>query len=368
MSDEATEPATEQPPERPDDEEEGEDDLADAGYAQIGFNSGAESEEEDDNDDDDAEAPERTGHSEELETGALDDRVRAGDDASAAAQPEAAAQGWVQFDEAEAAPPPPGGAATATPIVLRGAMDTELPSPQEPPRAAASTTTAATAPTVAAPPGENWTQGGFEGGFEDDDWADAAESFVAASSGGCGSKGGGVPAPQAGAAWEADFEEPVTCDTPPLPEEQVELIKQAMAALDIAPPPWVRRMQQLQKVQQMQAALQQTMPAEAAADGDGGVPAAAAAAAAPQFRPDEAWVQQMQQHAGVMPGARLLSTATIAAASPFAPADGGVPGSGAPTSLSGVPVGPKRVSAKQLAAERRKEREERKKRAAADGR
>ena len=144
MSDEATEPATEQPPERPDDEEEGEDDLADAGYAQIGFNSGAESEEEEEDDDEDAEAPERTGHSEELETGALDDRVRAGDDASAAAQPEAAAQGWVQFDEAEAAPPPPGGAATATPIVLRGAMDTELPSRQEPPRATTSKSSRAT--------------------------------------------------------------------------------------------------------------------------------------------------------------------------------------------------------------------------------
>ena len=79
----ATEPTTEppEPPERPDDEEEGEDDLADAGYAQIGFNSGAESEEEDDDDDEDAEAPERTGHSEELETGALDDRIRVGDDA-----------------------------------------------------------------------------------------------------------------------------------------------------------------------------------------------------------------------------------------------------------------------------------------------
>lgn len=358
----ATEPSTEppEPPERPDDEEEGEDDLAAAGYAQIGFNSGAESEEDDeDEDDEDAEAPERTGHSEELETGALDDRVRASEDASAAAQPEAAAQGWVQFgaEDDTPPPPPPGGAATATPIVLRGAMDHELASRQEPPRDVPSTTTVAAAPAAGAPTEDGWTQGGFEGGFEDDDWAAAAESFVAASSG-VGS-GGGAPAPQGGAAWEADFEEPVTCDTPPLPEEQVELIKQTMAALDIAPPPWVRRMQQLQKVQQMQAALQQALPA-AAADGD--VPAA------PQFRPDEAWVQQMQQHAGAMPGARLLSAATIAAASPFSPAEGGPGAGGAPTSLSGVPVGPKRVSAKQLAAERRKEREERKKRAGAAGR
>ena len=141
------------------------------------------------------------------------------------------------------------------------------------------------------------------------------------------------------AAAAAAASQAVTKDTPPLGQEAVDLIKRAMAEVQITPPPWVRRMQQLQKVQQMQAQMQQAA---------GGPPLEVEAPPA-----QEEWPQQVQHLAAMVPGAAMT------AALPLLP-----PVANAPSSISGVCV-TRRVTAKQLAVERREWRAQRKRDAAA---
>ena len=62
----------------------------------------------------------------------------------------------------------------------------------------------------------------------------------------------------------------------------------------------------------------------------------------------------MHTLAAAMPGGHLLSPATIAGSSPFL-----APPAAPPSSITGVAV-PRRVTAKQLAAERRRLKEEKK--------
>ena len=113
-----------------------------------------------------------------------------------------------------------------------------------------------------------------------------------------------------------------------LDDESVALIKATMGALHIAPPPWVRKMQHVQRIQQ------QLGSSAAASTGDGDAEVGAL---------DSQWAAHVQQRTG--PGGVFLSDAAVAQASPMLamPAAAG---------LSGVSA-PKRVTAKQLAAERR---------------
>lgn len=170
----------------------------------------------------------------------------------------------------------------------------------------------------------------------------------------------------------------------PLAASDVALIKETMAALTIIPPPWIRKMEQLRAVQQAQAAF---------AAGVGGSAAAAACAAsveggAPGMAGVDVshhWEVQVSARAGqLLPDAKhLLTGDTIANASPFLPVGSGgrtdaeergarsagagggdVPG--AHTQFMAVPVARKKVTGRQLAAERRKDREERKRRQAAE--
>jgi hypothetical protein len=139
-----------------------------------------------------------------------------------------------------------------------------------------------------------------------------------------------------------DDERPVQ---PRLGEEEVALIKSTMASLTITPPPWVRKMQHVNRIQQV---LGQGGAASASDTPDEGVGGALASQ----------WATHVQQCAG--PGGTLLDSATVAKASPLL----AMPTTVGATNLSGV-AAPKRVSARQLAAERRALRAERK--AASEG-
>ena len=119
----------------------------------------------------------------------------------------------------------------------------------------------------------------------------------------------------------------------PLEAAEISLIKSTMASLDITPPPWVRKMQHVERIKQMIAAGATDCSA------DGG-------AASSQLNAQ--WAAHVQQASG--PGGALISQEAMINASPLLamPAASG--------SISGVSA-PRRVSAKQLAAERRALRE-----------
>lgn len=158
-------------------------------------------------------------------------------------------------------------------------------------------------------------------GFEDNSFASLpAHAFAAYSSSAVPSSSGASEFGDFQAAdsgWVADFEEEAP-RMPPLEEEEVTLIKNTMASLNIRPPAWVQKMQQVQRIQ---AALGQE---------------------ADQEMLNEQWRLQVQQTAG--PSA--LSDAAVLQASPLL----AMPA--ASSSITGI-AGPKRVTAKQLAAERR---------------
>ena len=120
--------------------------------------------------------------------------------------------------------------------------------------------------------------------------------------------------------------------------DRVDLIKSTMASLQIKPPPWVRKMQQVQRIQQLMA-----HGAPATSSGDGGEGEASSGLSAQ-------WAAHVQHSAG--PGGLLLTPDAVANASPLL-AMPAASTSAAASSLSGVSGAPKRVSAKQLAAERR---------------
>ena len=204
---------------------------------------------------------------------------------------------------------------------------------------ATDSASAAGAAAGAAASEEGWTE--FAAcGFDDDAWAE----------------GFSVTDGQAG--WVADFDVPEEAEA--MPDAEVDLIKETMATLEITPPPWVRKMQQMARIQAMQQAAQHAaqlgggggeavaqltgVEGDAAAQLSGG----GAAPTALPIAPAQHWAEQMQQRA---PHAHLLSTATISAASPL-------PAALAPSatrSLSGV-AGARRVTSRQLADERRKMR------------
>ena len=156
-------------------------------------------------------------------------------------------------------------------------------------------------------------------GFDDNSFATlpahAFEASLPSSSG--ASEFGDFQDGESTCAWAADFEEEPP-RLPPLEEEEVTLIKETMKSLNIRPPAWVQRMQQVQRIQ------------------------AALGKDADQASLNEAWRLQVQQTAG--PG--VLPEATVLQASPLL----AMPA--AASSIGGV-AGPKRVTAKQLAAERR---------------
>lgn len=300
-------------------EDHDDDSAEDAGYSQIGLMSEGEDSEEDDEaeeDVDEAEVRERTGRSrEEVETGDHCEGAEPPAEGSAA-EAEGAAS-WVGFSHERPA-------AERLPVLeLRGSMQ---------PRRGARP---AEAGAEAADNG--WTDGAFD--FDDAGWSAAAEASaaLAAEKAAAEAATAAVEAaefPSVAAASQAE-----TKDTPPLGQEAVDLIKRAMAEVQITPPPWVRRMQQLQKVQQLQAQVQQAA---------GGAPLEAEAAPA-----QRQWGEQVQHLASMVPAA------AIAAALPPAP-----PMPAAPSSISGVCV-TRRVTAKQLAVERRAWRAQRKRDAAA---
>lgn len=138
-----------------------------------------------------------------------------------------------------------------------------------------------------------------------------------------------------------------------LADTDVALIKKTMAALDIAPPPWIRQMVALKTAQLAQAQL-----------------AASRGEAPPELTNLSGhWQAHVAARAEqVLPEASVvLSSATLAAASPFLPgtAHAGAEGHGVSV-LGGLPLARKRVTAKQLAVERRREREEQQREAAAN--
>jgi len=146
--------------------------------------------------------------------------------------------------------------------------------------------------------GGGWTQGAFDGGFDDDPWPEGIDEQP----------------PGGEAEWVADF----GLDDAQLAPEEVATIKETMAALDIIPPPWVRKMQHAQRVQQMIGAGQGVAPP-----------------------------QQI-----CAPGGQLLPSHILADAAPRPGLPAGL------GELAGLGIGskPKRVSSRQLAAERRKGR------------
>lgn len=164
--------------------------------------------------------------------------------------------------------------------------------------------------------------GWLGGSFDDDGFSHlSAEAFV------------GVPSAAATCSdgWTADFEA-VPSVSKPLSDEEVRLIRGAMATLDIQPPPWVRKMQHMQRIQQT---LQQAEPS---------LPPEVAAAAAGMTNPEVAWVEHVQQR-----GCHALPVATLAHASPLGIQPAGLPGMGRPH---------RKLTGRQVVANRRKERED----------
>ena len=160
----------------------------------------------------------------------------------------------------------------------------------------------------------------------------------------------------------ADFGSFQSC-APPVPEppapapamaaSDVDVIKATMAALKIAPPPWVVKMQHIQRIRAMQ---EQLALSAAAAGADGAAaepPAAAAAALLPNM--EMQWEAEIRLRAP--DAAHLLSGGAIAGAVPTI--------GGTDASPFGLPQPKKKVTGKQLVTERRKQREDEKKRAAA---
>ncbi len=153
------------------------------------------------------------------------------------------------------------------------------------------------------------------GDFDDSAWVSAA---AAASS--------GVPAADGAVGGEddwADFEWAARgggpldapAESEPLAQEDVALIKEAMSTLEIAPPPWVRKMQHMQRIGEMQQAQKQGAE-----------------------QPEQRGAPPSQLVPGIV--ASLVPTASV------------------PTSISGVVAPRKKVTSKQLAAERRRAREQ----------
>ena len=305
--------------------EDNDDDDAeeDAGYSQIGYMSeGEDSEEEDE-----AEAREKTGRSrEEVETG--DHRARAAEGSAAEAE---GAASWVSFSHQRP------GAESLPVLELRGSMPPRRgarPAEAGAEEAGAEAGVEAGAEVGAEAGADGWTGGAFD--FDDAGWSAAAESSAERVAARAAAKAATAAVEAAQVPAAAPASQAVTKDTPPLGQEAVDLIKAAMAEVQITPPPWVRRMQQLQKVQQMQAQMQQAA---------GGAPLEAEA-----HPSQEQWPQQVQHLASMVDGG-LPSMAPPPAAN-------------TPSSISGVCV-TRRVTAKQLAVERREWRAQRKRDAAA---
>ncbi|KAL1526751.1 hypothetical protein AB1Y20_015447 [Prymnesium parvum] len=184
-----------------------------------------------------------------------------------------------------------------------------------------------------------WKEGkGVEGAADDEIW-----------------EGAPSPLEPHDAAWVAEFDPNLdgTSQRPPLPQEHVELIKATMATLQIAPPPWVRKMQQLQRIQLMQQQMQQLTAQEGQPAGPLVLPDGARASSLAVA--EQAWAQHLQQRT---PGGHLLSQETIADASPLAlPLDATTGALSTPVGLaSGMPGMRRKITSKQLAAERRKAR------------
>lgn len=103
-------------------------------------------------------------------------------------------------------------------------------------------------------------------------------------------------------SWSAQFDPDLdgTSKRSPLSEEHVDLIKATMATIQITPPPWVRKMQQLQRIQQMQMQMQEATCTEGAPKGPLVLPDGAKAVSLAVA--EEAWANHLQQR---MPGGDL---------------------------------------------------------------
>ena len=179
--------------------------------------------------------------------------------------------------------------------------------------------------------------GSFVGGFDNDGFTDLPpDAFSSTTS----TNFPETPAPRAAISGG------------PLSPDDVAIIRDTMAALDIRPPPWVQKMQQMQRIQ---LALQAAGPSAVPED------AAVAAANADPARMQEQWAAAARVAAG--PGSHLLPASTLASASPLLPASGGANAGGVPM-VPGLAPARKRVTGKQLAAERRRLREEQRAKAA----
>ena len=194
----------------------------------------------------------------------------------------------------------------------------------------------------------------IEGGFGDD-------GFGSATADDMGSFTSAADTLNEDSSFFADFGSFQSC-APPVPEppapapamaaSDVDVIKATMAALKIAPPPWVVKMQHIQRIRAMQEQLALSAAA-AGADGTAAPPAAAAAAMLPNM--EMQWEAEIRLRAP--DAAHLLSGGAIA---------GAVPTFGGPdASPFGLPQPKKKVTGKQVVAERRKQREDEKRRAAA---
>ena len=210
----------------------------------------------------------------------------------------------------------------------------------------------------------NWSQGTFD----DDGFADLpAEAFVSAPPATAGEN----------SDW-ANFDDvPVPPAATALSQDQVLLIKNTMAAVDITPPPWVRKMQQVQAIQMhLEQQQQHQVPSEASGSDP---PTAASLSGALTAE----WAHQLHSRLQAPGGGHRLPAATLVGSSPLlaTPTSGAASVSSLPVAAPAVPqhgltgafaaLGPlgsarkKKVTGKQLVAENRRLREEAKRAAAA---
>jgi hypothetical protein len=216
-----------------------------------------------------------------------------------------------------------------------------------------------------------WRQGTFDFDDTDDFSSLPPEAFIGAeyATAGAGADSGAGADAGSFADFAANFAEPPGGEfaapaqaasqasaAEPLSAEEVSLIRETMASLEITPPPWVRKMIMMQRINA-------TLAASTSDGGSGSETGGESGSSAPMLPtaggmiPDGLWEQQMAQR---MPTGVRLPSGTLAGSSPL---DAPLPMS---AGLSGVLAPPRRrVSARQLAAERRRLREEEKKRRAA---
>jgi len=227
-------------------------------------------------------------------------------------------------------------------------------SASDPATAAAGPATTTSELFLAATSGSEWSQGTFDAGewtpgtFEadDDGFCDLpAEAFV-----GGGQRSGGE---EGDGGWVADFGDaapvPSNSGVAALTEEEVDIIRQTMAGVTITPPPWVIKMMHVQRVQHALQQASAALPPELQAE----------VAAAANVNTEQQWAQQLQDRT---PGGGMLAPSTLLSSMPELAAPSPIalmPAAAAHGQPMGVlPIPRRRITGRQLVAERRKQREE----------